>query len=562
LDLQISAMHSPDKYEIIVSEMEELRLQLQEAQDTIQAIRTGQVDALLVKNGNEHQLYTLKSADQTYRVFIEKMKEGAVTLDKNEIILYSNSQFASMVDLPLAGVIGQSISDFIPDECKDEFRSLVSQGWLSDSKGEIPVKKKNNETMPFLLSLSSLNLDDGKALSIILTDLTHQKETENQLKLKNEQLEEARRQAAKMNEELEDIVRQKTLDLFMSREHFKFLADNIPVIIWTAQPDGTADYFNNLWYEYTGLSIEQSRGAGSQKIMHPDDYARVTEAWTQAIRKKKPFQFEFRIKRAADQQYRWHLGKGEPLKNEGGGVMAWFGTSTDIEDQKKEIEKKDEFISVASHELKTPLTSLKGYIQLIGNKKDLPEDISLYISRANGSVNKLQHLISDLLDVSKISAGKLEFSKNVFDLGELIRSCVENSNYIYPGYTIKEELNENIKVRGNAERLEQVLMNLVSNAVKYSPAKKDIIIRAEKDNSFATVSVIDQGIGMSRADQKRIFERFYRAEDNKFLAPGLGMGLYISSEIIKEHQGQLAVKSKLNEGSVFSFSLPLADTMN
>ncbi|MBC7947294.1 MAG: PAS domain-containing sensor histidine kinase [Chitinophagaceae bacterium] len=552
-------MNVEQPYEKFQDEIEELHRQLAEANDTILAIRSGQVDALIVENGHGHQLYTLKTADQTYRVFIEKMKEGAVTLNEDGMILYSNSQFASMVNMPLAKVVGLRFAEFVPEEYKETFKDLMSRGWESDSKGEISLMNERNELIPFLLSFTSLELDEGPALSVILTNLSTQKENERQLQIKNEMLEEARKKAARMNEELEDIVKSRTKDLLVSREHFKFLADNIPVIVWTAQADGNADYFNKLWLEYTGLSLEDSRGSGSQKALHPDDFDRVVQVWNQALVTKLSFQFEYRIRRASDGEYRWHLGKGEPVKDDQGNIVAWFGTSTDIENQKQEIDRKDEFISVASHELKTPLTSLKGYMQLIQMQPDLSDTVNLYISKANASLTKIQHLINDLLDVSKIKAGKLKFSTSAFDLGELVNVCCENGKYMYPSYTIKTEISDTIMVVGNEERIEQVLMNLINNAVKYSPQNKEIIIRAEKDTNFAIISVIDSGIGMSRADQKKIFERFYRVEDKKFLTPGLGMGLYISSEIIKEHQGELIVKSQLHEGSVFSFTLPLAN---
>jgi two-component system CheB/CheR fusion protein len=116
-------------------------------------------------------------------------------------------------------------------------------------------------------------------------------------------------------------------------------------------------------------------------------------------------------------------------------------------------------------------------------------------------------------------------------------------------------------VNGNEERIEQVLMNLINNAVKYSPENREVIVRATSEEGFVTVSVIDFGVGMSEADQKLVFQRFYRVNENKFLTPGLGMGLYIASEIIKEHNGEIRISSKLNEGSVFSFSLPLVDMM-
>ena len=260
-------MLSLDKYESLQAELEELRTQLQEANEAIEAIRNGEVDAVVVKNDSGHQLYTLKSADHTYRVFIEKMKEGAVTLNRNEIILYSNSQFAALVGLPLAKVIGLRITEFIPANYRNSFKEIIEAGWESDIKGEILFRNKNNELIPFQLSVTSLELDEGEALSIILTDLTTQKENERQLGLKNKQLEQARQVMARMNEDLEDIVKERTKDLLISREYFKFLADNIPVIVWTTKPDGTVDYFNKQWYEYTGLGLEESKGSGSQQVI-------------------------------------------------------------------------------------------------------------------------------------------------------------------------------------------------------------------------------------------------------------------------------------------------------
>ncbi len=203
------------------------------------------------------------------------------------------------------------------------------------------------------------------------------------------------------------------------------------------------------------------------------------------------------------------------------------------------------------------MTSLKGYLQLMEDQEHLPDETKLYISRGNISINKLQHLINDLLDVSKIKAGKLEFDKSVIDLTMLINNCVENASHIFPSFNIKKDLEEGVMVFGNVERLEQVLMNLLNNAVKYSPGNKDIIVAVKKNENVAIVSVTDFGIGLSAADQKRVFERFYRAGDNKFSTQGLGMGLYISAEIVKEHNGSMTIKSELNEGSVFSFSLPL-----
>ena len=540
----------------LIQEIEELRLQLQEANETIHAIRTGQIDALVVSTESGSQLYTLRSADHTYRVFIEKMKEGAVTLNQDEIILYSNSQFASMVDRPLSEVIGLPFGRFIPERCKADFQKLMKSGWNADSKGEIFLKNSKDKSIPVLLSFTSLELEEGTSLSVILTDLSAQKETEKQLKTKNEELEEARRNVAKINEELEDMVKERTNDLLMSREYFQYLANNIPVIIWTADTEGKLNYINRRWYEYTGFDLEESK-TKQNELVHPDDLETSSTAWRYALKYKQKYEQEFRFKRNPDGAYRWHYAQAIPFKDEYGNITAWIGTSIDIDDQKKQLERKDEFIGVASHELKTPLTSLKGYLQLMELQKTLPELVKSYISKANISLVKLQRLVDELLDVSRIKAGKLEFSKQIFNLTELVSQCVDNSRIMYPLFTIKKELQENIMVMGNEERIEQVFMNLINNAVKYSPECKKIIVRTESDDTSAIVSVVDFGVGMSEQDQKFIFERFYRANGHDHLTPGLGMGLYIASEIMKEHKGEIQVRSKLNEGCVFTFSLPL-----
>jgi len=165
-------------------EISELQRRLEEANDIIDAIRTGSVDALIVNGEDGHQLYTLKTADQTYRVFIEKMNEGAVTLNKEGLIVYSNSRFANMIQMPLPKVIGVSFIDFVFNDDKNRFQKLIYKGWQSESKGELFIQKKDGNLLPTLVSLTTLELDEGMALSIIIADLSEQKEVQAELKLK------------------------------------------------------------------------------------------------------------------------------------------------------------------------------------------------------------------------------------------------------------------------------------------------------------------------------------------------------------------------------------------
>ncbi|SDD27111.1 PAS domain S-box-containing protein [Mucilaginibacter pineti] len=544
-------------YEEIVLQNTELQIQLEEANDTIDAIRNGQVDALIVKGDDGHQLYTLKTADQTYRVFIEKMNEGAVTLNRDCVILYSNSRFAAMMNLPLEKVIGFKFETFVPELSANKFKELIDTGWNEDCKGEILLTNKDFQLTPCLMSCTTLDLDEGTALSLILTDLTHQKEAEWELKVKNDQLLEAQNAAEKLNYELEDTVRERTKDLLISREHFKLLSNNIPQMSWTNLPGGEVDFYNQQWFNYTGRRYGETAGWGWQQIVHPDDLALTMDKYMTALKTGNIFEVENRYRRW-DGTYRWHLNRAVPLKDEKNEIIFWVGTATDIEDQKKEMERKDEFIGIASHELKTPLTSLKGYLQLITSykKEEIPPVVKQYIEKASVAINKLQRLINDLLDVSKIQAGRLEYAIGEVDLSNLIKNSIENANHIYPQYEFDNQAQPGLRVEGNAERLEQVLMNFINNAVKYSQVNKQIILKTETQDHTVRVSVTDFGIGLSDAQREKIFERFYRVEDKKFMASGLGMGLYISTEIINNHNGKIGVESELGKGATFYFELP------
>jgi two-component system phosphate regulon sensor histidine kinase PhoR len=545
-------------YNGLLNEIDELRAQLEEANDTIEAIRTGQVDALIVNNGDSHQLYTLKTADQTYRVFIEKMNEGAVTINREGLILYSNSRFAEMVNMPLEKVIGLSFDTFISETSLEKYDLLIKKGWDEDCKEEICLNNQQQE-IPCLLSCNTLELDEGIALSLILTDLSILKETEKQLKVKNEQLAAAQFATEKLNSELEDTVRDRTNELFLSREHFRFLANNIPQITWTNLPDGEVNYYNQQWYSYTGLSEDETSANGWQKVIHPDDLKNSLDKFYAALKSGDIFEIENRYKRGIDGEYRWHLNRAVPLHNEDGQIVFWVGTATDIEDQKKEMEKRDEFIGIASHELKTPLTSVKGYLQIINSykKEAIPPAIKQYISKANSALNKLQHLINDLLDVSKIQAGRLEYAFTAVDVAGVVTTCIENAEHIYPENKFIYEHQSDFLVFGNDERLEQVLMNLINNAVKYSGENETVIVKTTEHNNFGRVSVTDFGIGLSAEQKNRIFERFYRVEDKKHSTSGLGMGLYISAEIIRNHKGEIGVESDPGKGATFYFDLPV-----
>jgi PAS domain S-box-containing protein len=198
--------------EALLAELEETRRQLYEAQETIEAVRTGQVDALVVQNGDTHQLYTLKTADHPYRVFIEKMTEGAVTLDPGGLILYANPQFAALVQHPASGIIGLSFEQFVAQGYHDAYRAMLTTSAAGECKGELLLTRATGTT-PVLLSIAALELEQGPSLSVIVTDLTSQKNNERELQESNRQLEQLNKTLEASNNDLQQFASVASHDL-------------------------------------------------------------------------------------------------------------------------------------------------------------------------------------------------------------------------------------------------------------------------------------------------------------------------------------------------------------
>jgi two-component system sensor histidine kinase/response regulator len=231
----------------------------------------------------------------------------------------------------------------------------------------------------------------------------------------------------------------------------------------------------------------------------------------------------------------------------------------EIEHKVAAEKKKDEFISIASHELKTPLTSVKAYIQLLQRSidKNEKEKAKNHLEKATKQIDKLNNLITDLLDISKIENGKLKFNLQHFDIDNMICNVVEMLQQSNPDFTIKKPKQTNLIIYGDEIRLEQVIINFINNAIKYGGDKNEILLITRIEDNHLYLGVKDFGIGISADQQKLIFEKFYRVEDDNPNLKGLGIGLFICNEIIERHGGKIGINSKLNEGSEFYFKLPL-----
>ncbi len=360
---------------------------------------------------------------------------------------------------------------------------------------------------------------------------------------------------------LHDITEEKHYQQFLqeSESKFRLLADSLPQQIWTADTAGNLFYFNENIYKYSGLSAEQLGEGGWIQMIHPDDREMNLKTWMESVSSGKNFLFEHRFRRF-DGEYRWQLSRAVPQKDETGKIQMWVGSSTDIQEIKEQEQQKDYFISVASHELKTPLTSIKGYVQMLQLMNEKSEDTILKSSlkTIDKQINRLTKLISELLDVSKIKTGGLNFDKKHFELSDLIHEVVDEIKQINPNIQIEMTAEEKVKVYADRGRIGQVLINFLTNAIKYSPDSKIVEIKCCVNGQKVIVAVKDFGIGIRKKDQERVFERFYRVEGtNENTFPGFGIGLFISTEIIRRHHGEIKLKSEFGKGSVFSFELPL-----
>ena len=259
-----------------------------------------------------------------------------------------------------------------------------------------------------------------------------------------------------------------------------------------------------------------------------------------------------------------------PIKNAAGGIIGASKIARDITEQikvQKQLEQyarqlknlnnsKDEFIGMASHELKTPLTSITAYLQLL--ERNLVDEINKnFVNKTVRHVKKLSDLVSDLLDVSKIEAGKLQLNPTQTDLDELLKEAIETAQPGIPKHRIVcKTATPGITVFADRQRLEQVVINLLTNAAKYSPKADKIIVEAKTSETGVIVSVQDFGIGIREDQITKIFSRFYRAENLKPTFSGLGIGLFISKEIIERHHGKIWVESEYGKGSTFIFEVP------
>ena len=343
-----------------------------------------------------------------------------------------------------------------------------------------------------------------------------------------------------------------------SAERFQLLAEVMPQKMNTIGADGDIDYMNQQWFDYTNMNLKQLEERGFVNIIHPDDIENAISHWNNSLETGEDFNYEQRLLRH-DGVFQWHLTRGVAHRNSDGKILLWIVTHTNIDEQKTKEQQKDEFIGIASHEMKTPLTTAKAYLQLLEMSVEGDEALALYAKKANDSVGRLHDLITELLDASKIQNGKLNYNISTFNFSDMVKNTIEDIGHSFPKHQIIKTGVITRPFEGDENRLQQVIINLLTNAVKYAPNSQEILVNVSEEENHLTVSVTDKGIGMSEEHLSKVFDRYYRVQEHAIHFQGLGIGLYICYDIILRHGGKMWVESKLGEGSTFYFTLPFVN---
>ena len=431
--------------------------------------------------------------------------------------------------------------DFVDEPLFEEPHvfDLFGERWLIDyhANGDLPPS--------FERRLTPLVLGIGVILSLVLFVIT---------KLQND--------ARSRIESVASNLRVSKEVLRQSQERYRLVVDNASDLINILDLEGNYLYASPSYQETLGYKPEVLVGKSIFENVHPEDVGIVKRQLVQAT-KGKPIRAVYRIAHR-NGHYLIIEGLRKVIKDMANKPFLIITVARDVTLRVELEKRKDDFISMASHELKTPLTSLKIYTELLFRRiskrqqAEAEAEEQTYLVKMNKQINKMVGMINDLLDVSRIESGKIVMNITEVEVEKVVReTCEDIARSVKHKLIVEGHISS--KAYGDKERLGQVVGNLLNNAIKFSPEADRVLVKLKEENRKILVAVQDFGVGIKKEDQKRIFEKFYQTEGAKVgSASGLGLGLYITSEIIRRHKGKIWVESEVGKGSTFYFSLPVA----
>ena len=520
------------------------RLEIAEA--TVHAIKSGEVDAVVVQQEEASRVFTLAAPEKFYLQLAQELANvGTWEVDFADDRVNLSDGLRQMLGIAGGGPV--AIEDILPlihDDDRNRIGAALDQARSSKAPQfyeEFRIRAADGSER-WMAGKGAVILDvNGEPARLvgINLDITERKSAE-------QAIEESERA-------------------------FRELADSMPQIVWSARADGTVEYFNRQWYEFTGEPLGVNSREHRGKVVHPDDRERAMLAWDRAVLTGTSMEVEYRFREAKTGHYRWHLGRAVPVRNDRGEIRRWFGTATDIHDQKmlqdtlrQADHRKDQFLAMLAHELRNPLSPLTIAADLIASETSLAPHIREMADVMIRQTAQLKRLIDDLLDVSRISTGRLELKRDRVDLRESIEAALDVSQplILAAGHELNVQLpSAPAYVLGDKVRLTQVVGNLLINAAKYTPAGGHIRLGVATQGDRVLISVTDDGIGIPEDMLSHVFDLFTQVDSSTTRSQsGLGIGLTLVKTLVEMHGGQVAVDSRgPGAGSRFTVSLPVSN---
>ncbi len=472
------------------------------------------------------------------------MGEGLFAMDAEGLLTYLNPTAERLLGWTAKELMGRRIHDHIhsrrpdgsplpPGECAI-LRVQKSEASLRDH--EDVFVRKDGSLFPVACTSAPI-VSDGAV--VVFRDITLQKRAEAELR--------------------------------ESERRYRALADSMPQIVWSARPDGCLDYYNRRWYEFSGFPEGEIGDESWLPILHPDDAQRCLDAWGAAVRTGDAYQIEYRFKDRVSGGYRWQLGRALPVSDDAGNVVRWFGTCTDIDDQKRLEEglreantAKDQFLLMLAHELRNPLAPLLSSLYVLNQDDTTRRVHGQTLGRMERQVRRLNRKVEDLLEASRVVHGRVRLRPERLDLARLVRTVVEDRRPLLEqaGVALTLAAPETpLWVKGDADRLAQVLDNLLDNEAKFVDRGGLAAVRLTADPvaAWAVLTLSDNGIGVAPEVLGRLFDVFAQADQGlERTRGGLGLGLAVVKGLVEQHGGTIAVASAgLGRGMEFTIRLPL-----
>ena len=515
------------------------------------------------KNQKEAEEALKTERNRLYELFTQAPAAVAVLKGPHHVFELANPRYMKLIGRKRS-VVGKTVADCLPEVKDQGFFELLDNVYQTGKPyigNETQVKFDRNGDgeldEAFVNFIYQPHLDRSGAVQGILV---HAVDVTEQVR-----------------------ARQKVEE---SERRLRFMAESMPQKIFTSKADGMVTYLNPQWMKYSGLTAAKIKAEGWLQLVHPDDAADNLDRWQYSLDTGEPFTFEQRLRRA-DGNYRWHVTRAHAMRGDNGDIIMWIGSNTDIHvirlaierehrwetkaaslyEQRKELielnKAKDEFLSLASHQLRTPATAVKQYLGMVleGYFGDVPKTQLTPLLHANDNNERQLAIVNDLLRVARIDAGKVKLSRERISLLPLVEEVTKDLDATFGGRSqnivVSHDTNE-IRVMADPAKLRMVLENLLDNASKYSPEKTTTEVRVYVADDHVKIAVKDEGFGIRQEDVEKLFRKFSRLDNPLSIAVGgNGLGLYWAKKVIDLHGGSIDVESVPGKGSVFTVSLPI-----